>query len=156
MRRVVWLAGAALVALTLVFFPGMRFNWPPVLDTVRRTSRATKPLVLKRAGTPGGPASVVRHVGRTSGRDYETPVSAVPTGDGFVVALPYGKNTDWLQNVLASGSATVVHEGVTYQVERPEVVPLADTLTRFPARDQRSLRLFAVTHCLVVRTVEPA
>ncbi|HET8619249.1 MAG TPA: hypothetical protein VFM27_09835, partial [Acidimicrobiales bacterium] len=62
MRRVVWSAAGALVALWLVFFLGMRFNWPPVLDAVRRTSRATKPLVLKRAGTPGGPASVVRHV----------------------------------------------------------------------------------------------
>ena len=156
MRRVVWSAAGALVAFWLVFFLGMRFNWPPVLDAVRRTSRATKPLVLKRAGTPGGLASVVRHVGRSSGRDYETPVSAVPTGDGFVVALPYGTNTDWLRNVLASGSATIVHEGVTHRVERPEVVPLADALTLFPPRDQRTLRLFAVTHCLVVRTVEPA
>lgn len=156
MRRVVWSAAGALVALWLVFFLGMRFNWPPVLDAVRRTSRATKPLVLKRAGTPGGPASVVRHVGRSSGREYETPVSAVPTGDGFVFALPYGANTDWLRNVLAGGSATVVHEGVTYRVERPEVVPLADRLTQFPPRDQRTLRLFAVTHCLVVRNVEPA
>ena len=31
-------------------------------------SRATKPLVLKSSGTPGGIASVIRHVGRTTGR----------------------------------------------------------------------------------------
>jgi hypothetical protein len=34
-------------------------------------------LPLKTAGIGDGYASVVRHIGRTSGRDYETPVQAV-------------------------------------------------------------------------------
>jgi hypothetical protein len=33
-------------------------------------------------------------------------------------------NTDWLQNVLASGSATLVHESHTYRVDHPEVLPI--------------------------------
>ena len=53
-------------------------------------------------------------------------MGAVAIDDGFVIALPYGPNTDWLKNVLASGSATIVDEGNTYDVDRPEVVPMAE------------------------------
>ena len=48
----------------------------------------TRPLAIKSAGGPGASASGVHHVGRTSGRSYSTPVGAVPTDDGFVIALP--------------------------------------------------------------------
>ena len=40
----------------------------PIRNAVRRTGRATKPMVLKTSGVPGGTASVVRHLGRTSAR----------------------------------------------------------------------------------------
>lgn len=98
---------------------------------------------------------MVRHVGRASGRAYETPVSAVPTEDGFVIALPYGTNTDWLKNVLASGSATIVHEGNTFRVDRPEVVPASVATPLFSSTDQRTHRLFGVDECLLVRRAEP-
>jgi deazaflavin-dependent oxidoreductase (nitroreductase family) len=126
-----------------------------VLNAVRRSGRATKRFVLKSSGTPGGIASVIRHAGRTSGRAYDTPVQAVPTADGFVVALPYGPNTDWLKNVVASGSATIVHEGMTAEVDRPEVVPMSVAAEHFSAKDQRTHRLFRVEQALVVRHAEP-
>ena len=144
-----------LVATGIVFVAGMRAKSPLVLDVVRRTGRAMKPLALKSAGTPGAYASVIRHVGRSSGRAYETPVGAVATDDGFVIALPYGPNTDWLKNVLASGSATIVDEGNTYDVDRPEVIPLAVAGRHFSTQDQRAHRLFAVDQCLRVRGLEP-
>jgi deazaflavin-dependent oxidoreductase (nitroreductase family) len=118
--RIAKLFGALLLAvgvIGIVFVTGMRAKWPLVLNAVRRSGRATKRIVLKSSGTPGGIASIIRHVGRTTGRPYETPVQAVATDDGFVIALPYGPNTDWLKNVLASGSATIVHEGNTYRVD---------------------------------------
>ena len=89
----------ALVELGVVFVVGMRTKSPPVLNAVRRLGRATKGFVLSSAGTAGNSVSVVHHVGRTTGRVYETPIGAVPTDDGFVIALPYGSNTDWLKNV---------------------------------------------------------
>jgi deazaflavin-dependent oxidoreductase (nitroreductase family) len=144
-----------LVATGIVFVAGMRAKSPLVLDTVRRTSRAMKPLALKSAGTPGAYASVIRHVGRTTGRAYETPVGAVATDDGFVIALPYGPNTDWLKNVLASGSATIVDEGDTYDVDRPEVVPMAAAGRFFSSQDQRAHRVFGVDQCLRVRRLGP-
>ena len=145
----------ALAALGVVFVVGMRSKSPPVLNAVRRLGRATKGFVLSSAGTAGNAVSVVHHVGRTTGRAYETPIGAVPTDDGFVIALPYGSNTDWLKNVLASGEATIVHDGTSHRVDEPEVVPLADVALVFSPNDQRAHRWFAVEHCLRVRVVEP-
>jgi deazaflavin-dependent oxidoreductase (nitroreductase family) len=145
-----------LVALGIVFLVGMRTNARPVQRAVRRLNRAfTNPHAMKKAGTPGVRASIVKHVGRTSGRSYETPVETFPTDDGFVIALPYGPDTDWLKNVLASGSAIIVHDGNTYLIDRPQLVPTAQAAPHLPASEQRTLRLFAVDQCLRVRMVEP-
>jgi len=146
----------ALVAIGIVFMVGMRTKSPPVLNAVRRVNRAfTNPRAMKKAGTPGAYASVIRHVGRTTGRPYETPVGAFETDDGFVIALPYGSDADWLKNVLASGSATIVDEGNTYRVDQPELVPTAVAAPHLPPKEQRNLRLFRVDQCLRVRRVEP-
>jgi deazaflavin-dependent oxidoreductase (nitroreductase family) len=144
-----------LVATGIVFVAGMRTKSPLVLDTVRRTSRAMRPLALKSAGTPGAYASVIRHVGRTTGRAYETPVGAVAIDDGFVIALPYGPNTDWLKNVVASGSATIVDEGSTYDVDRPEVLPMAEAHRHFSPQDRRAHGVFGVDQCLRIRRLGP-
>jgi deazaflavin-dependent oxidoreductase (nitroreductase family) len=143
----------ALVTLGVVFVVGMRTKSPPVLNTVRRLGRATKGFVLSSAGTAGNAVSVVHHVGRTTGRAYETPIAAVPTDDGFVIALPYGSNTDWLKNVLASGQATIVHDGTSHSVDRPEVISIADVALTFSPNDQRAHRWFGVQDCLRVRRV---
>ena len=143
---------AAVGAVTLI---GMRRKWPPVVDTVRKIGRSTKPFVLKSAGTEGAFASVVRHVGRTTGRNYETPIVAVATDDGFVIGLPYGLNTDWLKNVLAKGSAHLVTGGQTYEVDRPEVIPIDAAMASFETREQLLLRRFGVTDVLRVHRVVP-
>ncbi len=145
----------ALVGVMITFVVGMRAKSPAVLDAVRRTSRAMKPLAMKSAGRPGASASVIRHVGRATGRPYETPVGAVATEDGFVIALPYGARTDWLKNVLANGSAAIVDEGSTYEVDQPEVLPLEVEALTFSPADQRAHSLFRVEHCLRVRRITP-
>ena len=143
----------AVAALGAVFVVGMRRKSPAVQGAVRRTSRAMKPLAMRTAGRPGAYASVIRHVGRTSGRGYETPIVAEPVEGGFVIALPYGTAADWVKNVLAAGSAELVDEGTTYTVDRPELVPVAQAGTLLPADTQRSLRLFRVEHCLRLRAL---
>ena len=100
-----------------------------------------RPLTIKSAGGRARPP-LIHHVGRTSGSSYSTPVGAVPIEDGFVIALPYGLSADWLKNVLASGSATIAHDGDTYDVDRPEVVPLSAVERQFSHADQRAHRLF--------------
>ena len=159
MQQVVAGAGVLLlviVTLVAAFLLGMRAKSPLVLKPVIWLCRAViNPMQMRSAGKPGAYAGVIRHRGRTSGRSYETPVGVVATDDGFVIALVYGSGTNWLRNVLASGSATIVHEGQTYQVDQPEIVPFAAVAALFPAGDQRNLRRFRVDQCLRVRLVQP-
>ena len=83
------------------------------------------------------------------------PSGSWPTDDGFVIALVYGSRTNWLQNVLASGSATIVHEGHTYQVDQPEIIPMQAVAAQFTAGDQRGSAWLGVDKALRVRRVEP-
>jgi deazaflavin-dependent oxidoreductase (nitroreductase family) len=157
MRRVVTLAGAlvlAVLAAGIALVLGMRAKSPPVLNPMRRVIRDhINPKQLESAGKPGAYASVIRHTGRRSGKTYETPVGAEATGDGFVIGLVYGTETDWLKNVLASGSAVVVNDGQTYQVGQPEVISLQAAGDAFSASDQRSMQFVGVSECLRVRKV---
>jgi deazaflavin-dependent oxidoreductase (nitroreductase family) len=145
-------AGLVLLGAAAVLFVGMRMKSPLVLDAVRRFNRdVTNQRTMETAGTPGAYASVIRHVGRTTGQPHETPVRATATADGFLVALPYGTRADWVKNVRASGSATIVDEGTAHEVDRPEIVPMADVLSEFPRLDQRTISRFGVDQCLHVR-----
>lgn len=154
-RALVRLAGLLAVTVAvagLVFFVGMRTNAPAVTDRVRRFNRAvTNRRVLRTAGTPGAGASVVHHVGRTTGRSYETPVGPIETADGFLVALPYGRRSDWLRNVLAAGGATLVHEGSTFVLDRPEIIETTAVTAELPEGERRVLALFRVEECLRLR-----
>jgi hypothetical protein len=151
-RRLVGFLVVALGAIGVVFVLGMRRKSPVVQDSVRRFNRAvTNPRVLKTAGTPGASASIIHHVGRTTGRSHATPVGPFAVGDGFVIALPYGPGADWVRNVLASGSATLVHEGSTINIDRPEVVPVTLVVDELPTSQQRMLRVFGVEECLRVQ-----
>jgi deazaflavin-dependent oxidoreductase (nitroreductase family) len=148
---------AALSAIATVYVLGIRAKSPTVRNAARRFHHAVgNPLQLRSAGMPGTYASVIRHQGRTTGRTYETPVWAVPTEDGFVIAIVYGSRTDWLKNVLAGGAAAIVHQGDTHAVGQPEIVPMDSARAYFPARIQRAQRLVHVDRCLRVRRVKAA
>lgn len=154
-RLIGMIVGGVILGLAMIgvaFFVGLRRKSPTVRRLVRAFARAVvNPRILASAGTPGAYASIVEHIGRTSGRPYRTPVVAEPTDDGFVIALPYGTTSNWVKNVLATGFATVVHEGVTYPVDRPEIAPLAPMAHLFPPKEQRTHDRFRVGQCLVLR-----
>ncbi len=158
-----WLAGivvavaGTLAVLAGVYLVGMRTKSRLVRRVmIEFTKRVVNPRMIHTAGQPGASASLIRHVGRTSGHAYETPVGAEPVEDGFVVALPYGTQPNWLRNVLAAGEATVVHDGVEHRVDRPEVVPLEPVGGVFSPSDQRLHRMFGVDEALRVRLAASA
>jgi deazaflavin-dependent oxidoreductase (nitroreductase family) len=122
-----------------------------VQNALRLFTRAARPLALRSAGQKGAATSVVRHVGRHSGRAYQTPVVVARHDDSFLIALPYGERTDWLRNVLAAGSATIVADGRSFEVDRPEVIPMAEATAYFRPRDRRMHRQFHVDTALQVR-----
>ena len=105
---------------------------------------------MRSAGTEQSTTSVVRHIGRRSGRSYETPVVAVEHDDSLLIALPYGERTDWMRNVLANGTATVVTHGQAYEVDQPQVIPMTEATRYFRLKEQKLHRRFAVDTCLRV------
>ena len=148
------LAGLAigLLVVATVFVLGMRTKSPLVLRPLFAIMRRwLNPFQLRRAGRPGAYASIIRHRGRITGRAYETPVGVVALDGDFLVMLPYGSKAQWLRNVLAAGDATLVTEGRTVHVDRPEIIPFSAVAERFSASDRWSSRLFAVTECLLLR-----
>jgi deazaflavin-dependent oxidoreductase (nitroreductase family) len=64
---------------------------------------------------------LVVHRGRTSGREYRTPVEVFQARDGFIVALTYGADTDWLRNIQAAGGGLLRTRGLTFQVSEPRL-----------------------------------
>ncbi|MFE6857203.1 nitroreductase family deazaflavin-dependent oxidoreductase [Nocardia sp. NPDC057668] len=130
----------------------MQTGYAPGLAVVRRFNRrVTNRGVMKSAGQPGASASIIRHVGRSSGKAYATPVGITEAGDDFLISLPYGTSPDWLRNVLAAGRAEAVHEGRTYGVGSPELVPAA-SVARYQSRTERlGQRVFGVDQVLRLR-----
>ncbi len=147
---------AVLAAVAVSVLVGVRARRPFAVDLLRRFSRLFNPRQMRTAGTRGASTSVIRHVGRKSGRAYATPVDAIATEEGFLIALPYGMQSNWTRNVLASGQASIVDDGREYTVDRPEIIPLETVATRFSPAGQRNLRLFGVEQCLRVRRVDGA
>ncbi len=68
----------------------------------RVTNRVTRHI----AGCMPGFA-IVTHVGRRSGRVYDTPVNVFRDGDRYVFALTYGAESDWVRNVIAAGGCEI-------------------------------------------------
>jgi deazaflavin-dependent oxidoreductase (nitroreductase family) len=66
--------------------------------------------------------AIVSHVGRRSGHTYRTPVNIFRRGDGYVIALTYGADSEWVRNVLAAGGADIETRGRRLHVVDPEVV----------------------------------
>jgi deazaflavin-dependent oxidoreductase (nitroreductase family) len=97
----------------------------------------------RRAARSGrGPFSLVRHVGRKTGRTYETPVILARTPDGFVAELTYGPEVAWFRNVVAAGQCVVVYQGVEHHIDRIE-----------PCSVQEGLRAFGYPRALVLRVL---
>lgn len=94
--------------------------------------------------------SAVDHVGRRTGKQYRTPVTAFATSDGVAVLLPYGADTDWVRNLQAAGSGKVVVDGRSLLVENPRVVPVAEALDTMRDPWRRLLRVLPVQSALLL------
>jgi deazaflavin-dependent oxidoreductase (nitroreductase family) len=61
---------------------------------------------------------ILTHVGRKSGKVYRTPINVFPASNGFIIALTYRSQSEWVQNVLAAGSCELKTRGKKYQLSR--------------------------------------
>ena len=104
------------------------------------------PLTCRLARSSFGPFSIVRHIGRRSGKRYETPIIVAPVKDGFVIELTYGPDVDWHKNVVAAGGCTVVWHGQEYLIDTIEAVDTATGRSAFSPARQLLLRLLRRKH----------
>ena len=105
----------------------------PIPRTVGRWNKAGLNRVTRHIAPwiPG--LGVVIHRGRRSGRRYQTPVNVFPADDGFVFALTYGPDTDWVRNVLAAGGCELRTRGRTVRLVSPRL---------YRDEDRRGIRPF--------------
>jgi deazaflavin-dependent oxidoreductase (nitroreductase family) len=81
------------------------------------TNRITSPFAHRLPGF-----AVVHHVGRKSGRPRTTPVNMFRNGDEYVVPLTYGRDSQWVKNVLAAGELDLVTRGKRIRLAAPRIV----------------------------------
>ena len=74
---------------------------------------------------------ILTHVGRKSGKVYRTPVNVFRASNGFIIALTYSSQSEWVKNVLAAGGCELKTRGKKYQLSSPNVVH-DPTRRRFP------------------------
>lgn len=116
-------------------------------DRIRTFNKHITNRITRRfASCSHGPFAVIRHVGRRSGKPYETTIMIWPMGDGFVIALTYGPEVDWYRNVLAAGHCRVLWHGREYALGKPEPIEVKTALRAFPPLVRMILRLSGTQH----------
>jgi deazaflavin-dependent oxidoreductase (nitroreductase family) len=71
------------------------------------------------------PYAVIVHRGRTSGKEYRTPVTAFRTGDRLVVPLFYGDRADWVRNLVAASQGGAERLGRLHRLSNVRVSDVA-------------------------------
>jgi deazaflavin-dependent oxidoreductase (nitroreductase family) len=94
---------------------------------------------------------VVVHRGRNTGRVYRTPVNAFPRGDGFLVALTYGRDADWVRNVIAADQCQLIHRRRGVDLVGPRLLPLGEEGQAIPSWVAGVLRALAVDEVIHLR-----
>jgi deazaflavin-dependent oxidoreductase (nitroreductase family) len=94
---------------------------------------------------------MVEHRGRRSGRVYRTPVNVFRRDNGYVIALTYGPESDWVQNVLSAGACRLETRGNRVDLGAPKIIR-DDRRSAVPAVIRAILRLARVNDFL---TLEP-
>jgi deazaflavin-dependent oxidoreductase (nitroreductase family) len=93
----------------------------PIPKAVGRWNKAGLNRVTKRIAPWMPGFGVVVHRGRRSGKEYQTPVNVFATDDGYVLALTYGPDTDWVKNVMAAGGCELRTGGRVVRLTAPRL-----------------------------------
>ena len=96
-------------------------------------------ITLIVAGKGNVPFSILRHIGRRSGRTYQTPVLASYIGEMVLIPLSYGENVDWLRNTLARGGCELRWRNKWMRAINPLVI---DSQTAFAILPEKRRKLF--------------
>jgi len=96
---------------------------------------------------------MIYHQGRTSGREYRTPVKVFRHGNAYVVTLPYGTGTDWIKNITAAGGGDLAINGRRIHVVNPTLFH-DDGRVAIPKILRMVLARMNVTDCIALTPME--
>jgi deazaflavin-dependent oxidoreductase (nitroreductase family) len=113
------------IAATGVLLMRFRKRWLAKIN-IAFTNRITR---LFAGWLPG--FGILTYVGRKSGKVYRTPMNVLRASNGFIIALTYSSQSEWVKNVIGAGGCELKTAGKKYQLSAPEVVR-DPTRRRFP------------------------
>ncbi|MFE5480495.1 MULTISPECIES: nitroreductase family deazaflavin-dependent oxidoreductase [unclassified Nocardia] len=104
--------------------------------------------VFNPRAVAGGKWPVLTHTGRSSGKTYRTPLDAHPVDGGYLFVLVYGSASDWVQNILAAGTAQLRTDGREVALTAPRVVGRDEAFQALPPEIPRPPKLLRITEFL--------
>ena len=139
-----------LLAILLAPVPLIRFRkrWVAAFN-LAVTNRITSRFAGRLPGF-----GIVTHIGRKSGRLYRTPVNVFRAPEGFLIALTYGRESEWVKNVVTAGGCQLETRGVRCLLSAPTIVH-DPTRQRFPLPVRIALRLIGTTDFMQLSTSHP-
>jgi deazaflavin-dependent oxidoreductase (nitroreductase family) len=127
----------------------------PIPKAVGRWNKVGLNRVTKRIAPWMPGFGVVVHRGRRSGKEYQTPVNVFPAEDGYVLALTYGPDTDWVKNVVAAGGCELRTGGRVVRLTAPRLFH-DETRRDIRPLERRVLRVMGVADFLSLKTARDA
>ena len=124
----------------------------PIPRIVRQWNKAGLNRVTRHIAPWAPGLGLVIHRGRRSGREYQTPVNVFASEDGYVLALTYGPDTDWVKNVLAAGGCELRTRGHATRLTSPRLYHDESRRGIRPV-ERQVLRLIGVADFLCLQTV---
>jgi len=122
------------IAASGVLMMRFRKRWLAKIN-IAFTNRITR---LFAGWLPG--FGILTHAGRKSGKVYRTPVNVFRAANGFIVALTYSSQSEWVKNVLTAGGCELRTRGKKYQLSALKVVR-DPSRRRFPVPVRIVLRI---------------
>ena len=96
-----WIIAILAILLAPVLLIRFRKRWVAAFN-LAVTNRITSRFAAQLPGF-----GIFTHVGRKSGKVYRTPVNVFRAPEGFLIALTYGRDSEWVKNVSAAEGASL-------------------------------------------------
>jgi deazaflavin-dependent oxidoreductase (nitroreductase family) len=120
-----------------------------LLDRIRVLNKHfTNKLLIHISGKGLGLFAILIHTGRKTGKRYQIPIIVVPVQNGFIIALTYGRQTDWYENVKAKGGCSLKWKHQEYALTDPQLIDKELAILAFPALIRLGLRTMGIQYYL--------
>src|ERR1700722_14291178 len=131
MPTILWIISLLALLLAPILLIRFRKRWVAAFN-LAVTNRITSRFAARLPGF-----GILTHVGRKSGKVYRTPVNVFRAPEGFLIALTYGRESEWVKNVLAAGGCELETRGVSNKLNASAIMH-DPTRRRFPfSREDR-------------------